>query len=235
MRKTRTLIGLLIVAALGLGLLWNRHASEPGAATGAAPSAPLVAAREGEPVRVARERATASVSAAATADAPVADRARRDQMRELIWKAFGQAPPPDTETGKTRYVLPEHGAHWTGFEGLRTDAEPGIEPRYIQDAFRSQFFPLAKKCYVDALGKTPDIRGKIVLWFVIVGDAKVGGIVESVDVLNKSTLRDPEVIECIRESFLGVTFPPPKNGGYVTVEYPIVFSPDDDGGAATRP
>jgi len=50
-------------------------------------------------------------------------------------------------------------------------------------------------------------------------------------VLNKSTLRDPDVIECLRESFLGVTFPPPKGGGAVTVEYPIVFSnSDDDGG-----
>ena len=48
------------------------------------------------------------------------------------------------------------------------------------------------------------------------------------DVLDKSTLRDPEFIDCMRQSFLSVTFPPPEGGGMVTVEYPIVFSPGDD-------
>jgi hypothetical protein len=73
----------------------------------------------------------------------------------------------------------------------------------------------------------PDPRGQIVFWFAIVGDEKVGGIVESVDVLDESTLRDPEMIECMRESFLSVTFPPPKGGGFVTVKYPMMFAPDD--------
>jgi hypothetical protein len=36
------------------------------------------------------------------------------------------------------------------------------------------------------------------------------------------------MIECMRESFLSVTFPPPRGGGFVTVKYPVVFSPDDD-------
>lgn len=34
-------------------------------------------------------------------------------------------------------------------------------------------------------------------------------------------------VECMRQSFLSVTFPPLKGGGYVTVKYPVEFSPDD--------
>ena len=63
----------------------------------------------------------------------------------------------------------------------------------------------------------------------IVGDAKIGGVVESADVLDRSTLRDAEMIKCMRESMLTMTFPPPKQGGFVTVEYPLVFSNDDGG------
>jgi hypothetical protein len=65
--------------------------------------------------------------------------------------------------------------------------------------------------------------------FNIVGDAKIGGIVEAVDVLDTSTLRDPDTIDCMRQSFLSVTFPPPPDGGTVTVVYPIEFTSDDGG------
>jgi len=170
-------------------------------------------------------------AAAAPPPAPSIDPAKRDAMRELIYKAFGQAPPPASRPARDTYVLPEHGPMWTGTEiPGDTETNPGIEPEYIRDSVRGQFFPVANKCYGDALATNPKLAGEIVLWFVIVGDKSVGGIVESVDVLNKSTLRDPDVIECLRESFLGVTFPPPKGGGAVTVEYPILFSNDDDGG-----
>ena len=148
-------------------------------------------------------------------------------MRERIWRAFGQVPPTQPAPDKYGYVLPQHGPGWTGLEGIG-DAEPGIEPQYIRDSVRSQFFPVANKCYTDALSANVHLDGEIDLWFVIVGDPKVGGVVESVDVLDKSTLRDPDFVECLRQSFLGVTFPPPKGGGAVTVEYPIVFAPDDD-------
>jgi hypothetical protein len=36
------------------------------------------------------------------------------------------------------------------------------------------------------------------------------------------------MIECMRQSFLSVTFPPPQGGGFVTVKYPFTFSPETD-------
>ena len=43
-----------------------------------------------------------------------------------------------------------------------------------------------------------------------------------------STLDDPEVLTCLRESMMSVTFDAPPEGGEVTVKYPIEFSPEDD-------
>jgi hypothetical protein len=217
-----------LIVAIGLAVWFRFHPSdEPAAAKNAAGADE---ATEG-PAPVARPAPSARAPQAPAM--PPIDRAKRDAMRELIYKAFNQPAPPVTPPSKSTYVLPEHGPGWTGKEipGQTGSAEVGIEPEYIQDSVRQQFFPVAKKCYVDALTTNPALEGRINLWFVIVGDSNIGGIVESVDVLNKSTLRDPDVIECLRESFLGVTFPPPKGGGAVTVEYPIVFSnSDDDGG-----
>jgi hypothetical protein len=106
-----------------------------------------------------------------------------------------------------------------------------MEPGYIRERVRNDFFPFAKDCYAEAVKAQGDLAGELVLRFIIVGDSKIGGIVESVDVLDKSTLRDHAMIECIRESFLGTKFPASEHGGWVSVEYPISFSPDDDDGA----
>jgi hypothetical protein len=64
--------------------------------------------------------------------------------------------------------------------------------------------------------------------FVIVGDAKVGGIVDQAAVDEKSDIADPEFVTCVRESMLSMVFAPPANDGWVTVVYPILFAPDDE-------
>jgi hypothetical protein len=151
------------------------------------------------------------------------DRIERDRMRELIWRAFGRVPPAEPSAdARPSYALP----------AAPPPDPPGdagrIEPEYIQEHVRSEFFGPAAQCYAEAQERLPNPRGQVVFWFTIVGDEKVGGVVESVDVLDESTLRDPQMIECMRQSFLSVTFPPPKEGGYVTVKYPIAFAPGDE-------
>jgi hypothetical protein len=168
----------------------------------------------------------------------VLDRANRDELRALIWHSFGQPSPPEAAAPSkgAAYVLPEK-PPWETSRLPPLDGDPAppgepmghIEPKYIQERVRNEFFPLAKKCYGDGLEQQPDLGGRVVFAFNIVGDPKTGGIVEAVDVLNESTLRDPDVIECMRQSFLSVTFPPPENGGEVTVVYPVEFSNDDGG------
>jgi hypothetical protein len=157
---------------------------------------------------------------------PPLDRAKRDAMRALIWQAFGRpAPEPAPLPTKAHaYVLPVR-PNWP--EGPDGGTFGHIDPSYIRDAVHNDFFPLARQCYDTARANDPKLGGSVVLAFNIVGDEKIGGIVEAVDVLDKSTLRDPDMIECMRQSFLSTTFPPPAGGGTVTVEYPIVFAPED--------
>jgi hypothetical protein len=159
------------------------------------------------------------------------DPERREELRRAIWEAIAHAPPPEAAPSKrgAPYVLPDR-PPWDVPAPRANDAAPGIpgiDPKYIQQRVRDDFFPLASGCYDDALTRAPGLHGKVVFAFNIVGDARTGGIVEAVDVLSESTLRDPEVIDCMRQSFLSVVFPPPASGGEVTVVYPIEFAPDD--------
>jgi hypothetical protein len=185
---------------------------------------PLPATDESDPLRATGEATEhASKKPDDVAGATTKDRVKREAMRELIWRAFGRPPPPAAKAQPTsEYVLPKEPPPAPEGDGGT------IEPKYIQEHVRNEFFDLAKGCYADAIPKLANPRGRVVFWFTIVGDEKIGGIVESVAVLDESTLRDPEMIECMRQSFLSVTFPPPRGGGWVTVGYPIEFSPGED-------
>ena len=137
---------------------------------------------------------------------------------------------PAPRRRKVSTCFPSTGRCGRGSKGSRTLRRGSSQSTSATPCARSSF-RWRRSVTRTLWSATPTSKGKSNLWFVIVGDAQIGGIVESVDVLNKSTLRDPDVIECLRESFLGITFPPPKGGGYVTVEYPIEFSPEDDDAA----
>jgi hypothetical protein len=101
-------------------------------------------------------------------------------------------------------------------------------------------FPLLRQCYENALAQRPELAGKLVLTFTIVGDPSVGGVVEDADFDEESDLQDPEMETCVRESLMTLIFDkPPDGGGFVTVKYPVLFSPDDedagaDAGAGAR-
>jgi hypothetical protein len=172
------------------------------------------------------EAAPASNSpAVGTQQGTLVDKETRDRMRQLIWHAFGQAAPGDTaqpSPAHQPYVLPSAVPVSPGVPGR-------LEREYIRDRMHADFFPMAGGCYTEAQKRSPRLAGSIVLHFTIVGDSHVGGIVESADVMDRSTIRDPMMIECIRQSMLSMTFPPPQQGGFVTVDYPIDFDPDEEG------
>jgi hypothetical protein len=145
-------------------------------------------------------------------------RAERDQMRARIYQSFGKAPPLEpapSATGHAPYApMPE-------LDG------GGIDPKYIQSVVHDDYFPLAKSCYAELMSRLPDAGGRLSFAFTIVGNPQIGGIVERADVTDDSTLDDPAMVTCMRESMLSMTFAPPPNGGAVTLTYPIEFSPDD--------
>jgi hypothetical protein len=107
---------------------------------------------------------------------------------------------------------------------------PTLDKEYIRDQIK-ELIPLIKECFENALEHEPDLSGKVVVGFSIVGDPSVGGLVGESQVIDeKSTIANKDLRECIQESMYAAQFPPPKEGGEVRVEYPFVLMPAPDGG-----
>lgn len=144
------------------------------------------------------------------------DRQLRDEMQKRIMPASARRDVErDPHTG---LVVP------TGSSG----PSHNLSREYLQQRIREDFYPMGLACYVGALARKPDLRGQIVVDFMIVGDAKVGGIVDQAEINGRTDIDDEELRTCIRESMLSMVFAPPADNGWVTVTYPFVFSPDDD-------
>ena len=213
--KGRTLVlGLFAVLAAFLGFLFWIGATGGGTSNLEPSTRPSEAAAAGQTT-------TPGASSALPFDAAIrkalADRAVRDELRKRIlagWAASG-----DEETAAA--------ARAGRFQPRPNDAGTGIDPKYIQQVVREDFFPMAKQCYEELLARKPDAGGRVEMEFTIVADDKLGGIVEDAGLGEGGTLTDDKMGTCIRESLTTLAFPPPAgDGGIVTVVYPIVFAPD---------
>lgn len=109
-----------------------------------------------------------------------------------------------------------------------------LDKEYIRDVVRSDFYPMARQCYESALVSNPKLSGKLVVFFTIVGDEKVGGIVESAELVEGTTIDDPQLTQCFAESMKTVAFKAPRKGGMVTVKYPFEMTPDEPQADAGR-
>jgi hypothetical protein len=114
--------------------------------------------------------------------------------------------------------------------GLDDAGNPKVDPKYIQARVREDLFPLALDCYNAALKRNPQLAGKLNVYFRVIGDHKVGGVVDEAKLLDGTTIADPEMQTCVRESMMSVSFDAPPQDGELTVVYPIEFSPDDPDG-----
>lgn len=150
------------------------------------------------------------------------DRAVRDQTREQLKRSLGSRYG-DTNAGPENQPLPASTAAPSGSVN-----PPALPPSYIQDVVRKDFFPMARSCYENALAQSPKLAGKAVISFTIVADHDVGGIVDSAEFADGSTIDDEGFKTCITESMMNMTFKAPEGGGSVHVTYPISFSQDPD-------
>lgn len=185
-------------------------------------STPAKAKASATAVTAARAATVAPVAPAKVAPSPT--RQDRDALRAQILEALRRrdAGLPPTRPSAPSVAPP----------AAAPASEPPrghYEPSYIQEVFREEMFPLLRKCYEGALLQQPKLGGRLVLSFSIVGDPSVGGVVEDADIAEESSLQDEEMRTCVRESLMTLTFDkPPSGGGYVTVKYPVEFSPDDE-------
>jgi hypothetical protein len=97
------------------------------------------------------------------------------------------------------------------------DAVSSIDRDLIRRVVRSHWGQV-RKCYDAGLARDPELRGRVVLRFVIAET----GAVESSEV-SESTLSDVRVGTCVAKASLSWRF---VAGGRVVVLYPFRFSPD---------
>jgi len=95
-----------------------------------------------------------------------------------------------------------------------------LPPTEIQKVVRQNFGRL-KLCYTTSLRNNPSSGGRVEPEFVIDMDGTIATIR-----MQSTTVADPDMNECILRGMSSIRFPAPE-GGYVTVVYPLIFSPGD--------
>ena len=215
-RTKWSLILLAVVALVGILVLLCSRSRQPAAhsqTTGA------------EGASGARAQTSSELAAHGQAPAPlgstVHDRAVRDRIREQIHA------DPRGLPGVSRHA----GTLGPGGElgPAPASSSPTLDRDYIRQVIREDFAPMAKQCYEHALAENPKLAGKLVVFFTIVGDDKIGGVVESAKIDEGTTIDDAKLQQCFTESMMSIAFKAPPRRGWVTVKYPFMLSPDDEG------
>jgi len=80
-------------------------------------------------------------------------------------------------------------------------------------------------CYSKELQSTPGLQGRVVVQFVI---SEQGAVTTAV--ISQSTLGSPAVEQCVAQAAKRWTFPMPRGGGIVVVNYPFTFQPPKTAG-----
>jgi len=162
---------------------------------------------------------------------PVLDRRRADEMRARILALLAEAGPgrvPDPVPPEPRRAASAGNRFREMPSGGPGNQAKSAQGDYIRSVVRDDFFPLAQQCYAGAMTKHPGLRGTVELDFRIVGDTKVGGVVDEASLGDAGDLHDDDFTECMTQSMMSVTFDAPPGGGEVTVKYPISFSPEEN-------
>jgi hypothetical protein len=110
--------------------------------------------------------------------------------------------------------------HPTDTTAPARNAQGRLAPEAIQRVVRAQFGTF-RTCYENALKNNATLSGTVAVSFVIAPDGSVQNAAD-----HGSTLPDTGVVGCVVGGFAKLAFPPPE-GGYVTVVYPIEFSPGE--------
>ena len=215
MRARHAIAGALVLALVGV-LAWKLRSGDDTTTAGTAASSSTDPSRPSS-ASVATSPA-ASTSAGALTQKTVRDAKLREEMRRRIVEAWktGAADPAEPTHVDTRYApMPER-------------ADGHIDPDYLRQRVKEDFLPMAKACYNELLARDPKAAGKIVVKMKIVGDEKVGGIVEDATIdRDAGTMPDEKLETCFRESMMSMAFAPPPHGGSVTVIYPFTLAESD--------
>jgi ferric-dicitrate binding protein FerR (iron transport regulator) len=164
--------------------------------------------------RAARARAPASRTKGPAWARRFASAQARQELLRIIHAARrrrerASPAPPSTSSGQASAQL---------------EAPRGVLPKEYIRATINEAIPLVKECYELSLHERPDLSGKLIAEFTILGEEDAGGLVALVDITGEDAVaRHQPLEECIRETIYSLEFPRPEGGGQVKVRYPFVF------------
>jgi hypothetical protein len=98
---------------------------------------------------------------------------------------------------------------------------------YLMKVMNEDLMPLVDECYTLARETQPELAGMLVMNVDIIGDEEIGGVIEAVAPGQDNELVDPGLIECVRESLLSTTLPPPPEGGKDAVALSLRLEPEE--------
>jgi hypothetical protein len=155
------------------------------------------------------------------------DPAKREEMRRRLLAAIASAGSAEAEPS----AKPERGAGAPAPRGQRETNDIEEFGRFIAQAIREDFMPMARECAKELSARKPDAGGSARVAFELLGDTKIGGVVNSAEIdPDKSTIHDTQFETCVRESLYGVYFDPPPAGGRATLNFDVKLDSGGEGG-----
>ena len=94
-------------------------------------------------------------------------------------------------------------------------------------ALRDRADRLAALPEPDVRETQPELAGMLVVNVDIIGDEEIGGVIEAVAPGQGNELVDPGLMECVQESLLSTTLPPPPEGGKDAVALSLRLEPEE--------
>lgn len=96
---------------------------------------------------------------------------------------------------------------------------------YLARVLHNDLIPLVDECLELAREDRPDLAGLLELDVEILGDEDIGGVVDALELGQRNEIVEPALIECVRESLLATTLPPPSQGGRDAISLSLRFDP----------
>jgi hypothetical protein len=142
---------------------------------------------------------------------PPAPSAAADKPAGDGWEGEGEAKGPSTAAPSEAKPAPAAGASKTETRSIEV----------IQKIVKDHRQPV-RDCYEKARKDIPSLQGDMMIHFVLDPEGKVKSIELNQE---RSTLKNPDVVNCAIGTIKGLTFPPSSRGMESVVNYPYNFMP----------
>jgi len=238
----RRVVGLLVVVVVILVAWWlwsgranDRASSADGESSVAkVDTAPTPSAESSRP-----EPAKGETAATRRRRASPEQLARRNAMRQKILDSIHarERAAQEREASSSSGAPDELDSIPRSLDGLDESDEQspptgGLNDRtgnhaHLVEVMNQDLMPLVDECYALALEDQPDLSGLLVMDVESIGEEEIGGVVESIQPGQGNELAQPGLVECVRESILSTTLPPPPQGGRDAFSLSLRLSPDE--------